>query len=316
MITKINLIDNSESVISSKEIEKLKFENIWIDLKDPTQEEMKAVLEKIDLPLNIVKPNDISTMGDIHFTENSIVLFFSSIGPDFNPRDVTPVSMVFSRNFLVTIRMKEMNAFNKAKERLHKTKVDSPSYVVYSIIDEIATEYYAYLELVEDETVGLEEKILETPTQELLKDMFRLKSKLISFNKLLWYERGALFSLKRCEKDFLTGRMKTYFDDIHDDLTRQIGIVETFREILSDGLDAYLSRVSNMVNMSIKNLTVVMLYLTVITTITTFPNTVATIFGIPPFGNNVSWKIIVLLLFLSTFVPLIWLMKKKWMKFE
>lgn len=316
MITKINLVDNSEQTLKPGEVKELKLENTWIDLKDPNEAEMKAILEKLDMPLNIVKPADLSTMADIHFAEESIVMYFASIGPELDPKNVTPITMIFSKNSLVTVRMKDMNAIDKAKKRLHKSKADSPCYVIYSIVDEMVTEYYTYLELVEDETAELEEKILENQREEILKDMFRLKSKLISFNKLLWYERGALFSLKKTEKPFVTSKMRTCFDDLHDDLARQIDIVETFREILSDGLDAYLSKVSNTINLSIKNLTTVMLYLTIITTVTTFPNTIATIFGIPVFGTNTDWRIILLLLALSTVFPLIWLLKKKWMRYE
>ena len=95
-------------------------------------------------------------------------------------------------------------------------------------------------------------------------------------------------------------------------MTRQIDIVETYREILSDAINAYLSAVSNRINASIRKLTVVIFYLTIITTITSFPNTIATFFGISQFGTT-DYLIITFALALSIILPSLWLWKRKWL---
>jgi Mg2+ and Co2+ transporter CorA len=108
-------------------------------------------------------------------------------------------------------------------------------------------------------------------------------------------------------------KARELFATTHEDLTRQIDIVETYREILSDAINVHLSAVSNKINLSIKGLTVVIFYLTIVTTITSFPNTIATFFGISQFGNT-NIFIIILLVSLSTLLPLIWLWRKRWLK--
>jgi magnesium transporter len=131
----------------------------------------------------------------------------------------------------------------------------------------------------------------------------------------LWYERGVVFNLKKCEAARLTAKIRNLFDTTHEYLTRQIDIVETYREIQSDAINAYLSTVSNRINSSIKNLTLVMFYLTIITVITSFPNTIATFFGISQFGNT-DYVIIFMALILSILLPFIWLWKRKWLKLD
>jgi magnesium transporter len=113
----------------------------------------------------------------------------------------------------------------------------------------------------------------------------------------------------------LDSKIPNFFDTTHEYLTRQIDIVETYREILSDAINAYLSTVSNRINRSIRSLTLVMFYLTIITTITSFPNTVATFFGISQFGNT-NALIIFAVLLLSIILPFIWLWKRKWLKLD
>jgi Mg2+ and Co2+ transporter CorA len=84
---------------------------------------------------------------------------------------------------------------------------------------------------------------------------------------------------------------------------------------MSDAINVHLSAVSNKINFSIKSLTVVIFYLTIITTVTSFPNTVATFFGISQFGNT-SALVVLIAILLSVILPLLWLWRKKWLKFE
>ena len=113
----------------------------------------------------------------------------------------------------------------------------------------------------------------------------------------------------------MSAKARSLFDTTHEELTRQIDIVETYREIMSDAINVHLSAVSNKINLSIKALTVVIFYLTIITTITSFPNTVATFFGISQFGNTNAIVIFIAIL-LSIILPFIWLWRKKWLKYE
>jgi magnesium transporter len=111
----------------------------------------------------------------------------------------------------------------------------------------------------------------------------------------------------------MTEKARSLFDTAHEFLTRQIDIVETYREIMTDAINVYLSAISNKINSSIKALTVVIFYLTVITTITSFPNTVATFFGISQFGNT-NAIVVFAAIILSMVLPLLWLWKRKWLR--
>jgi Mg2+ and Co2+ transporter CorA len=75
---------------------------------------------------------------------------------------------------------------------------------------------------------------------------------------------------------------------------------------MTDAINVYLSAISNKINSAIKALTIVIFYLTVITTVTSFPNTVATFFGISQFGNTDA-EIVFAAIILSIVLPLLWL---------
>jgi magnesium transporter len=138
---------------------------------------------------------------------------------------------------------------------------------------------------------------------------------MISFNKILWYERGILFNLRKSELDCISAKTRGFFDTGHEYLTRQIDIVSTYREVMTDAINLYLSTISNKINSSIKALTVIIFYLSVITTVTSFPNTIATFFGISQFGST-DFRIILVAVIVSTVLPMLWLWRKKWLKAE
>ncbi len=313
MISILSLKDGSERSLSDADLSKLTPRGIWIDVVDPSPGDISRLSELLGIPANHLELSGLKSYANIHFLEKACVLQLSGITGPKGPRQMSPIILAFSGNFLLSIRHGSLAPIQRARERFHKTKSGTPANLVYTIVDEVISDYFDYLEWFEEQTIDLEERIIEKPSQQLLREVLRLKAKIISFNKVLWYERGALFSLKKTSLSYVSRETAELFDDVHDDLVRQIDIVETFREILSDSLDAYLSTISNRINFSIRELTVVVLYLTIISTITVFPNTIATIFGIPSFGSSTNPWIIIGLLVVSTVLPAIWLLRRRWL---
>jgi magnesium transporter len=252
---------------------------------------------------------------NLRLEQDYCVINFLVIKEIFGAKKISPVIVIISKNYLITIAKNEdQKIIDRAKERLDKFRVDQPSMAAFYVLDEIVTDYFAHLEQIEELAAHLEEEVVEKTEPTLMKRILRTKSRLTTFNKFLWYERGLVFNLKKSDAPYLSAKAKSSFDSTHEYLTRQIDIVETYREVLSDSINAYLSQVSNKINFSIRALTAITLYLSVITTVTSFPNTVATFFGIPPFGNYTSPWIIFTALILSIIIPILWLWRRRWLK--
>ena len=313
MIHAINLGNNGESEIKPEDLQTKGVLNVWLELVDPTENELQAVSQVTQLPVNFLRLPKANGYINLRFEEGYSIINFMVMQDVVSTKKVHPVVLAFSKNFLVTVAQKEIQPiFNNAKGRMSKPKIDPPSQVAYYILDEIVASHYAHIEKLENLTATLEEEVVEKTTQDTLKRIFKLKTNMISFNKILWYERGLVFNLHKCGDSCMAAKARNLFDTTHEDLTRQIDIVETYREILSDAINVHLSAISNKINLSIKGLTIVIFYLTIVTTITSFPNTVATFFGIAQFGNT-NIAIISLALLLSIVFPLVWLWRKNWL---
>jgi len=307
--------DNSEKQANPEDIEKLTLSGVWLELVSPSSEELQAVSDATKVPLNSLKLPKKGGLIDLRLEDNFTVIVFAVQHDVTATQGAYPLVMAFSKDFLVTVTGEEVQPIiGLVKQRMSKTKTEPPSQVAYFIMDEVVASHYTHLEKLETQTSGLEEEVAEgTSPKETIKKIFKLKANMIKFNKALWYERGIIFNLKQCGENCMPQKIAKLFDTTHEDLTRQIDIVETYREILSDAINVHLSAVSNRINLSIKGLTIVIFYLTVITTVTSFPNTVATFFGISQFGGT-NVFIIAALLIVSTVLPFVWLWRKKWIK--
>jgi magnesium transporter len=313
MIRVVNLLDNIERTVQPEEIKALSLSNVWLEIVDPTENELHTISNATDVPINFLRLPKTNSVIDLRLEQGYGIINFLVMQDVVSTKKAYPIVMVFSKNFLVTVTKKEIQPIiNTAKERMSKTIIDPPDQVIYFIIDEIVANHYLQIEKLENLTATMEEEVVEKTSSDTLKKIFKLKSNMISFNKILWYERGLVFNLKKCDENCTDAKARALFDSTHEELTRQVDIVETYREILSDAINVHLSAISNKINLSIKGLTVVIFYLTIVTTITSFPNTVATFFGIAQFGNT-NIAIISLSILLSIVFPLIWLWRKNWL---
>ena len=314
MLRLVSLANNEELEVNPEDFPRAKLTGIWIEVVDPTKEELQKVAEVSDIPIDFLRLPDSDNIVNLRFEPDFGVINFLIVKDVFETRRINPFVLVFARDFLVTVaKSEDQKVIDLAKQRMDKVKVDQPSVVAFYLLDEMVSDHFIHLEKIEEIAANLEEQVVEKTDQSLVKQILRSKSRLTSFNKILWYERGLVFNLKKSDAVFVSAKAKSLFDTTHEYLTRQIDIVETYREILSDSINAYLSTVSNKINFSIRALTLVTLYLTIITTITSFPNTVATFFGISQFGETTSW-IIFALLGISILLPSLWLWRRKWLR--
>jgi Mg2+ and Co2+ transporter CorA len=313
MIRAINLGNNGENEIQPEDLQAQGLSDVWLELVDPTENELLAVSQVTQLPVNFLRLPRANNYIDLRLEEGYAIINFLVMQDVVSTKKGHPLILAFSKNFLVTVAQKEIQPIiNNAKDRMSKPKVDPPSQVAYYILDEVVANHYVHIEKLENLTATIEEEVVEKTSPDTLKHIFKLKTNMISFNKILWYERGLIFNLHKCGDSCMVAKARNLFDTAHEDLTRQIDIVETYREILSDAINVHLSAISNKINLSIKALTIVIFYLTIVTTVTSFPNTVSTFFGISQFGNT-NIIIISAAILASIILPFVWLWKKRWL---
>jgi Mg2+ and Co2+ transporter CorA len=170
-----------------------------------------------------------------------------------------------------------------------QTAEDALSFVILELTErnELA------LEEIERQIDEAEEKLLRKNTMPVEK-FLAIKRTILSMNKIFWHERDMLFFIRHSPDLSIGEAARSNLDEAHASLLYSIDMNGTFREILTDALDVYHTMMSNRINASIKQLTVVTVILAIVSAVTGIPNTIATIFGIPYFPISASQKIMVL----------------------
>jgi len=230
--------------------------------------------------------------------------------------DIEQVSLILGSNYVISIRERTGDGFfepireriTKGKGRIRKLKSD---YLVYSILDLVVDKYFDALESMGDMIDVLEEMFIHNPSQMTLKTFHNLKREILYLRKSVWPLREVVSSLERGDSRLIGASLDIYLRDIYDHVTQIIDIIETFRDMLSEMLDIYLSSISNRINE-------VMKVLTIITTIFIPLTFVAGVYGMnfrhmPELEWRWGYPAVMLVMGVIVFVMVNYFRKKRWL---
>lgn len=171
------------------------------------------------------------------------------------------VSIILGQNFVISFQEKEVDVFNPLREiirtgkgRIRKMGAD---YLAYSLIDAIVDGYFLILEKLGENIEDVEEIMMSNPSPVTLKDIHKLKRRMISLRKSVWPLREVVSALERSESSLIHDQTRIYLKDVYDHTIQVIDSVETNRDVLSGMLDVYLSSISNKMNEIMKVLTII-----------------------------------------------------------
>lgn len=182
------------------------------------------------------------------------------------------VSIIVGNNFIITFQEKQQDVFDNIREKLKnkdsKIRKLQKDYLLYSIIDSIITHYFISLEKIGDEVDKLEDKILGNSDSKIVKTIHKLRRQLIHVRKSVWPLREILNTIEKGELSLILKDTLVYFRSLYEHTVQLIDTIETYRDMVTDMLDIYLSSVSNKTNDIMKVLTIISTFFIPLTFIT------------------------------------------------
>ena len=104
-----------------------------------------------------------------------------------------------------------------------------------------------------------------------IRELFRLKRDLLAIRRVIAPERDVAAALVRGDiRDLREPGRRAYFQDLYDHIIRVTDEVDTFRDLVSNVVDAHLAAVSNRLNEVMKVLTSVATVLLILNVVTGF----------------------------------------------
>ena len=197
--------------------------------------------------------------------------------------NMVEVHFFYSERYLVTVRHGDCAAFAEARNRIaHRAKPVSRLLLMHHILDELADGFFPVLSGFDDRIDQLQDEIFAKPTDQQLSELFNRKRWLIGVRKVITPQRDMVAGLVAGVNELpgMTRDIERYFRDLYDHLIRISDLVDSYRDLLTGSMDAYLSTVSNQLNVIMKQLAVIATIFLPLAFLTGF------------FGQNFGWMVV------------------------
>ena len=118
---------------------------------------------------------------------------------------------------------------------------------------------FPFLAAMDERIDELEDQIFVNPRESQLAELFSLKRQLVNMRKLVSPQRDMVSTMMGQVVTIpgMTAESERYVRDLYDHLIRISDMVDSYRDLLSGALDAYMSMVSNRLNDVTKQLTII-----------------------------------------------------------
>jgi magnesium transporter len=244
----------------------------WIDLLDPTAEELKETspvdLEESALEVLLDRPEHDDEPRPTLWSHGDYVfgVFLTAVAiPDEDFIYYQEIGLVITHETILTVRKTPTahgSPYDLSRVRRDVRDDDSPGMIAYRIVDDIAE---CYLDLVDDldsEIDELEDRVDEQPTEVTRARISSLRHDLLHVRRTLSPMRDAvrrvvLNAIEVRGEPVFPEDVEIAFNAAYDKLARALDGLELTRDLLSSVRDYYQSKIAIDQNEVAKKLTVI-----------------------------------------------------------
>jgi magnesium transporter len=264
----------------------------WINLINPTPEELTSVAEWTGVPLDQLKAAlDEEERSHVEIEENSLLVITNTpIMRAKDSYDTLPLGIVLTRDHIVTVCLEKHQVLS---EFIHEGPRSFSTYkktrFLFQVLHKSATLFLKYLKQINRRTDEIEHDLRQSMKNREMFQLLELQKGLTYFTASLRSNGIVLEKLLRLRSNVQLQHLITMYEEDEDLLEdviienkQAIEMVEMYSNILSSMMDAFASIISN-------NLNIVMKFLASVTIILAIPTMISSFFGMNvdvPFGEN------------------------------
>ncbi len=283
---------------------------VWIDLEDPTEEEIDFLTDQFDFhPLSI----EDSVMKQDHpkieiFDDYTLIIMHAIrlVNGEVKPEQL---NIFVGRNFIVTMHEARVRVVEKAINRVNsKTRtmaaagVDS---ILHVLVDGIVDEYYPVIDKLDDNVDELEDMVLEERETNIIENILMQKRNILVMRKYINLEKQIVNKLSKSEISAVKENNEAYFRDVYDHLVNMQETLEILREVVPSLIESYHSMSAKKLNRLIHRLTILATIGIPLTIVTSYygMNLPLPEFAMGGAGNFIMWGLM-LVAGLGTYIAL------------
>jgi magnesium transporter len=259
-----------------EELSELRDLPCWLDISDPKSHDFELAAKELNLhPLAVEDAQQRHERPKIdQYDDHYFIVFYALEEPSPGVVREVEISIFMSQNAIVTVHEGDFTARAMVEKRFREGKLQTTGLLLHALLDTVVDQYFKIVDALGDRVELLESMVVggEAPDYDTsIRELFVLKRDLVRIRHLIAPERDVLTVLVRGDIRELreTGR-RAYFQDVYDHISRVTDEIDTFRELTSNVIDAYLAAASNRLNEVMKVLTSIATVLLVLTVVTSF----------------------------------------------
>lgn len=264
----------------------------WINLMDPSSEELNIVRKLVGLPLDVLTAaldEEESARMEI---ENEYILVLIDVPRkrDNDRYETLPLGIILLPDAIVTVCLEEtdvLTCFNRMTARLFDT--GKRTRFLFNMLYRSATFFLRYLRQINIRTDEIERHLRQSMKNEELFQLLEMEKSLTYFTASLRTNHMVVDKLLRLRNNAKVEHLIKIYEEDEDlledaqvEYRQAIEMVQMYSQILSGMMDAFASIISN-------NLNMVMKFLTSMTIILAVPTLLASFWGMNtgvPFEGN------------------------------
>lgn len=269
----------------------LEEKNLWIELVNPTEDEIMLVSSRFDIGVDFLKASlDYDESSRIEVENQQILILVNMPIVEHEEMPVmfntVPLGMIITEDMFVTVSLEE-------NQLTHDFIKSHPEYNTYNrtrlaleLLYNIARLFLKYLKDIDKRSVEIEQGVKKSLRNEELIKLLNLEKSLVYFTTSLRsnefvLERFKRFYLKRARdkevkltKEILdiNEEDEEFLEDVIVENKQAIDMADVYSNILGNTMDAFATIISN-------NLNIVMKFLAIITLVLAIPSIITSYYG-------------------------------------
>ena len=254
---------------------------VWVDLESAPEAVLTELAECLSLhPLIVEDIIERNQRAKVDITGDTMHLVMFALRYE-SELDMTEIDIVLSRRFLLTSHpegWRPTDIDNVRRMGADHFLAQGTDFMLYAVVDALVDGYFPVMDSLGNQIDELEDEVIRQPSKPIVEKLFQVRRSLLEVRHTVSPEREVFNQLTNREMPLISPDRIIYFRDVYDHLIRITDELDSYRELVSGALEAYLSTINN-------NLSEIMKRLTAITAVLAGVGAVAGIFGMSEAGT-------------------------------
>jgi magnesium transporter len=257
---RVERVDSTEAIRQAHAAKR----TMWVEIGEPSREGEQILTGTFGIhPLLVEDIFGERSVPKIEEQEGYLYVVVHALRPGSDPTraEMGVLDFVIGDTFLLT-----QHREGPATERLRARLEESPhllqqgaAWLAHAFIDAVIDRFPPFMEDLRTRIDAVEARVLLVAYDErhLLAEAFALKRSVLALCRIAHHQRDILRQLSRAEYPQIPRAARPYFRDVYDHFMRVAEEAETYRDVVSGAVDAYLNVQSYRMNDTVKRLTLI-----------------------------------------------------------